>query len=166
MATQTLIHAKHFVAPNLLQVVQDLVFLENQLGMEVKDFEYISPQASEQIKSLLEGFEPSSSVFRKPHPFIHFEDCSEDNQWLVVAALDYVVFRTWRHLETGFTSALEVPDVTTFISECFKPSSWAVVNTVIVSPGDCLCFRPWEFHSIETSGIVHMFYTRKHNVQN
>lgn len=165
-----LIHADGFFpnndAENLKNLASNLEFVEKPYGHEVADFNLIFPD-SEQIFHKVLGervtVDPArSGVLRKPNNnAIHFEQYDSTEEWCFVVALEQTTINFWYHLDPKeMMGELGIPDARNALegvdynyNNLFE---WKIHTNIVLDQNQCLFFRPWVFHSLE-SGLIQYY---------
>ena len=148
-------------ADKIFSIVKDLEFARMPYGLEVEKFQMLSAEVADGFGFLLSRrvkFSPASGAFRVPYPVIHFEEPCEGQIFSAAVALAETKFCLHRHLETGFTTALEVGEnLKGFVADnCFDKSKWEIYSTVKMMPNDVVVYKPLIWHSFE-GGMIKWF---------
>lgn len=155
----SLIHADRFLNPaevdKLRMVVSSLQFVPKDYGLEIDNFNLITPGIEEQFSKVvgepLMIDEPNSGVFRKPMFGIHFESFASLDEWCFMVALEPVTFNIYHH-QSGARSALDGYQFN--YKNLFE---WENVNVNIeLKQNQGIFFRPWLFHSCD-HGVMQYF---------
>jgi hypothetical protein len=165
-----LIHADGFFPDNeataLKNLVERLQFVETNHGLEVANFNLIFPD-SEQIFHKVLGERVTvdtkrSGVVRRPnHNLIHFEEFESSEEWCFMVALENTIVNFWYHLdpkgemgELGTTDAHHAMEGYEYnYKNLFE---WRIHTNILLETNQCLFFRPWVFHSLE-SGLIQYY---------
>lgn len=142
----------------LSQVISPLEYKESVYGEEVKEFNFVSPGTEELFTELLKTPVKVTSVFRKPYPVIHFENFTDNLQWIGIAAIEDTILNLYKHKETESETVFQIKvDINEFIKECFDETKWEKTSSIKINKGSLVCIRPWMWHSIDSS-LVQVFY--------
>lgn len=138
----------------LQNVVKGLPFVENEFGLEIKDFNMVPGDAdqifSNTVNKGITVIDEQSGVFRIPKLFIHFESFDSPNEWLFVVALENSTFNLFEH-KTGVVNALQEHKFN--YRNLFE---WDLTVNYLLKPGQGIFFRPWLFHSFD-QGLIQTF---------
>lgn len=165
-----LIHADDFFpgeeATALKNMVEGLQFSETRHGLEVENFNLIFPD-SEQIFHKVLGERVTvdtkrSGVIRRPnHNLIHYEEFDSSEEWCFMVALENTVVNFWYHIdpkeemgELGTTDSHHAMEGHEYnYRNLFE---WKIHTNILLETNQCLFFRPWVFHSLE-SGLIQYY---------
>lgn len=165
-----LIHADGFFpnndAANLKALADGLNFVQRPYGYEVSDFNLIFPDCESIFYKVLGErvtVDPKrSGVLRKPNNnAIHYEEFSSSEEWCFVVALEPTTVNFWYHLDPkGETGELGTPDYRHALEgvdfDYNNLFEWNIHTNIVLEANQCLFFRPWVFHSLET-GLVQYY---------
>lgn len=148
----------------IASIVSDSNMTPTTFGLEKEHFNYIQPLFEERIKTFLgENYlyvnKNSSGVFRKPYPFLHFEDHSEKTRWVVITAIKPTTISFYKHIRTESENiySYDTETLEEFIPESINPSNWVLLNLITLRPNDSIIFPPQHWHRIE-SELIQVFY--------
>lgn len=147
-------------AVNLSKATLELKFEENDIGKEIKNFNYIPPNTNELFSNALnrkvELIKENSGVFRIPKNFIHFESFDSLNEWLFVVALESSTFNLYEH-QSGAKNATEG-----YKFQYRNLFEWNLKVNYLLDSGQGIFFRPWLFHSFD-NGLIQIFKMKEIN---
>lgn len=159
------IHVENFYqnAKEIHDIVSKLQYKRETFGHEIKDF-YLVPEGIDAAFSELVGkkikLASTSGLFRKPIPFIHFENFTEKSFYVGIVALEDTNFRTYRHKDLNAYDVFKITDdVEKWIKEnCFDEQKWQLISDITLMAGNLILTKPWNWHSLSDNKLVNVFY--------
>ena len=143
-------------AKNICATLYDLPSENSEFGLEIPNFNLISPDAYMMFSTVLNKqvtVDENSGTFRIPSHFIHFESFTEKD-WVFVVALQQSTFNVFEH-KSGVVDARQY-----HMFNYRNLFEWDLMVNYILKPGQGVFFRPWLFHSFDT-GLIQTFRLRE-----
>ena len=159
------LEAFHDNAKQFCEIISKLNFVDNTFGQEVKNFNH-KPEELAQALSHILGRQlihaEESGVYRKPLPFIHFENWNPQSAFNAAIALEDTKFFTYRHKETNVYNVLQMPDKNLDMDQFITDNSqnfdnWEVIADINLKQGDMVVFQPWIWHSFQEGNLIQVF---------
>jgi hypothetical protein len=152
-------------AEQLATLMDTLEYKDEMFGKEIPDFYHVPKGIENGFAGIVAGLKDNislgkkSGVFRKPFPFVHFENFNMSSLFIAIVALKTTVVKLHKHIETGYDKAFDIKEnIQEFIqSECMNNEKWATKAEINLEQGDMVILQPWNFHSVE-SELVKVFY--------
>jgi hypothetical protein len=152
-------------AEQLATLMDTLEYKDEMFGKEIPDFYHVPKGIENGFAGIVAGLKDNislgkkSGVFRKPFPFIHFENFNMSSLFIAVIALKPSVVKFHKHTTLGYEKAFDLKEnVQEFIqNDCMDNSKWSTKAEITLEQGDLLILQPWNFHSVE-SELVKVFY--------
>lgn len=159
------IHVENFYqnAQEIFDIASKLQYKREIFGLEIKDF-YLVPQGIDDALSDIIGkkiqLSPTSGLFRRPLPFIHFENFTDKSVYVGIVALEDTKFRTYRHKELDTYDVFKITDdVEKWIKDnCFDETKWQIISEITLKAGNLILTKPWDWHSLEENKLVNVFF--------
>jgi hypothetical protein len=160
------LEAFHDNAKQFCDIISKLNFVDNTFGQEVKNFNHKPDELAEALSHILgrplEHGE-NSGVYRKPFPFIHFENWTPVSAFSAAIALEDTTFFTYRHKESQIYNVLQMAekniDMDKFIEENSQDfDKWDVIGQINMKQGDLVVMHPWTWHSFDENNLIQVFH--------
>lgn len=136
-------------------LISNMEFQPNLYGDEIKDFQYIPNGLQDFFSSLLNEsveIQPDTGIFRKPVPFVHFENFYQHSLWLCIVALEdtTLYLNSDSDKQTFF-------DVKNCDAEYLMTAQWHTDCMINIKQNDYVFIRPWRFHSLSEGKLIQLF---------
>jgi len=160
------LEAFHDNAKQFCEIISKLNFANETFGEEVKNFNHKPDELAQALSHILgrplEHAE-HSGTYRKPFPFIHFENWTPQSAFAAAIALDDTTFYTYKHKETGVYNVLQMAeqkiDMDKFIEDNSQDfDKWEPIATINLKQGDLVVLQPWVWHSFEEGKLIQVFH--------
>ena len=138
-------------ANDLCSAIYMLPHVDQEFGVEIENFNMLSPDADELFTSILgtnmQVNVDKSGIFRRPNNIIHFESFENIDEWIFAVALQTSTFNVFEHA-SGVVNALHGYNYN--YKNLFE---WNLQINYVLKPGQGVLFRPWLFHSFDNGQL-------------
>ena len=156
----------HDNAKQFCEIISKLNFVDNTFGQEVKNFNHKPDELAQALSHILGRpleHSENSGVYRKPFPFVHFENWNPKSAFVAAIALEDTTFNTYRHKELNVYNVLQMPtqdfDITKFIEDNSQDfEKWEIIADINLKQGDLIVLQPWLWHSFEEGKLIQVFH--------
>jgi hypothetical protein len=160
------LEAFHDNAKQFCEIISKLNFVESTFGQEVKNFNHKPDELAEAISYILGRplqHSENSGLYRKPFPFIHFENWTPQSAFAAAIALEDTVFYTYKHKELGIYNVLQMAEKAKEMDKFIEENSqnfdnWETIATINLKQGDLIVLQPWVWHSFEEDKLIQVFH--------
>jgi hypothetical protein len=160
------LEAFHDNAKQFCEIISKLNFVDSTFGQEVKNFNHKPDELAEALSYILGRplqHSENSGLYRKPFPFVHFENWTPQSAFAAAIALEDTHFYTYRHKETSVYNVLQMPDQNLNMEKFIEENSqnfdnWEVIADINFKQGDLVVFQPWVWHSFEEEKLIQLFH--------